>query len=59
MKKRSGKKLALHKETLMHLKQVVGGLYANAVDVETDTDGDTVPSGGDMKCLVSDCSPCP
>jgi hypothetical protein len=60
MKKKVGKKLALHKETLLNLKQVAAGALALARqdDVFTDTDGDTVPSGGDAICWFSDCNPC-
>ena len=59
MKKNVGKKLALHRETLLNLKQVAGGLALNNQDrVATDTDGDTHPSGGGMICGISDCYPC-
>jgi hypothetical protein len=60
MKKKVSKKLALHKETLLNLKQVGA---ARAIqpqgDVFTDTDGNTVPSGGGDICWISDCNPCP
>lgn len=60
MKKKTGKKLALHKETLLNLKQVAGGRLALAQqdEVVTDTDGDTFPSGGGMICWISDCNAC-
>jgi hypothetical protein len=59
MKKKVGKKLALHRETLLNLKQVAGGLAMDNQDrVATDTDGDTFPSGGGMICWISDCNAC-
>lgn len=60
MKKKVGKKLALHKETLLNLKQVAGARVALATQdqVVTDTDGDTFPSGGGDICYISDCNPC-
>ena len=58
--KKIGKKLRLNRETILNLKQVVGGaLQGYAVDrVATDTDGDGYPSGGGMICYFSDCNPC-
>lgn len=59
MKKKIGKKLALHKETILNLKKVSGGRAVGVQqDVFTDTDGDTVPSGGGDICYYSDCNPC-
>ncbi len=60
MKKRAEKKLSLHRETIANLKQVVGGAIAQQDrEVFTDTDRDTVPSGGPAICWISDCNPCP
>lgn len=50
MKKRATKKLALNKETLVHLNRVVGGRIA-APDGE-------IPSAGPDICYFSDCNPC-
>lgn len=60
MKKKVTKKLALHKETLLNLKQVSGARIGFALqdEVVTDTDGDTFPSGGGMICWISDCNVC-
>jgi hypothetical protein len=61
LKKKVTKKLALHKETLLNLKQVAGGRVAGVTiqeDVFTDTDTDGFPSGGGDICWISDCNPC-